>query len=121
MKFIGKVGFWEDDIEVRPGIYRPKIIEKSYTGELLANYRRNEARDDSQNDHVNINNRVSIIADMYMRNHINSIRYVTWQGIRWRVSEITVGFPRIELNIGDEYHVQPEEETPEGIREHTWD
>lgn len=105
MVFVGKIGFWEEEIEVKPGVYRPKIIERSYTGKITQNYRRFDSREDSQNDNFTLRNRFSIIADTYMRTHFNTIRYVLWNGVRWQVTSVEVGFPRLELEIGDEYNV----------------
>lgn len=35
MKFSGKIGFWIEDVEIKPGVFKPQIIEKDYTGMFL--------------------------------------------------------------------------------------
>ena len=105
MKFSGKVGFWEGDVEIKKGVYKPKIVEKSYTGEVTNNFRRfNES--EFQNDDFKINNRISILADLYAQENFMSIKYVVWKGKTLKVNSVEVNYPRIHLEIGGVYNGQ---------------
>lgn len=68
MKFSGLVGFWEDEVEVDTDIWRPQIVERPYFGDVLRNSRSFQAVSNQQNDDFRINNRISILADLYFRN-----------------------------------------------------
>ena len=120
MKFVGKIGFWDEEIEVSPGVYRPNIVERPYTGDLLVNSRRFQDQENSQNDHIKINNRISILADLYMQDHIQAVRYVEWKSCRWQVTSMTIAYPRIELEIGEEYHVANADDVTSGSGKYPW-
>lgn len=105
MKFSGKVGFWLKDVETKPGIYKPKIIEKPYIGDVLRNSRRFQAAENQQNDNLQITNRLSIISDLYMKKNWPSIKYVSWNGVNWAVSSVDISsYPRAILELGGVYN-----------------
>ena len=103
MKFYGKVGFWEGSVEVKPGEYKPRIFEKLYSGDVnWAN--RHFQPTENQNDDIKLNNQISILADLYSRQNFSSIRYVVWNGVKWRVTNVEVNYPRLVLTIGGVYN-----------------
>lgn len=108
MKFSGIVGFWEGEQEVKPGVWRPKIVEKKYVGDVLRNTRSFQQNPDSQTDEFNVNNRIRILADLYARQNWSSIKYVEWNGVKWRVRNVEIDYPRITLEIGGFYHGEAE-------------
>lgn len=103
MKFSGIIGFWSDDVETAPGVYQPQIVERKYTGDIITNSRRFDD-ENRQYRTFNISNRISILADLYSRNNWPSIRYVVWNGIKWRVERVDVNYPRLILDLGDVYN-----------------
>ena len=105
MKYHGKVGFWMDDVEVSPGVYKPEIIERTYWWEISRNGRRWQP-DNRANDNLKIENTVSILSDLFARKHFASIRYVVWNEARLKVTNVTVDYPRIKLEIGRFYDGQ---------------
>lgn len=112
MKFVGKVAFWEEDVEVRPDVYKPKIIERSYTGDVLRDNRKFQSNN-TQNEEFSVNNQISILSDLYMQNKWPSIRYVVWNGTKLKVKNVNVGFPRITLELGGEWNGETEIATQE--------
>lgn len=105
MKFSGKVGFWIKDVETKPGTYKPRIVEKSYTGDVLRNTRRFQQAENQQNENLKVTNRLSILSDLYMQKNWTSVKYVTWNGINWSVSSVDVGsYPRAILELGGVYN-----------------
>ena len=87
-----KVGFVETiESENHPGVWLPNIIERRYYGDMTRCVRRLETGE-STNDNVNINNELSLISDPYAQSHIFAIRYVTWQGAKWKVTNVEVLF-----------------------------
>lgn len=103
MKFSGKVGFWEKDVEISTGVWKPSIVEKSYTGDILRDRRRFQASD-HQNDTFIISNQISILGDLYAHENWPSIRYVIWNGIKWKVSSVDVSYPRLTFELGGVYN-----------------
>lgn len=109
MKFYGKVGFWDGSVETKPGVYKSKIVEKSYSGDVnWAN--RHFQPTENQNDDLKLNNQISILADLYSKQNFASIRYVVWNGVKWRVTNVEVNYPRLTLTIGGVYNGSGAEE-----------
>lgn len=101
-KWSGKVGF-ETTLETEPGIWKEKIIEKSYCGDVIRNARRLESSG-VINDGINISNEISFVADPYARENFHAIRYIEFMGTKWKVSNIDVQYPRLVLSIGGIYN-----------------
>lgn len=108
MKYYGKIGFWFGSYEVKPDVYRPKIVEKTYAGDV--NWHNRHFTDNgNQNNDLKLNNQISILADLYFQENFSSIRYVTWGGAKWRVTNVEVGYPKAVLTIGGVYNGSGEE------------
>lgn len=103
MKFSGSIGFWEEDVETKPGVFKPCIVERPYIGEILQNIRSFKTSE-QQNDDFTTNNRISIISDLYAQQNWASIKYVLWNGTKWKVSRVEVGYPRLTLDLGGVYN-----------------
>ena len=104
MKFEGKIGFWIEDNEEKPGLFKPSIVEKSYTGDVSRDNRHWNIQSNTTNSGYKVNNEISILADLYARQNWNSIRYVLWNDIYWSVTSVTLGYPRITLVLGGVYN-----------------
>lgn len=100
MKFSGKVGFWKgnSETEVSPGVYRSGIIERPYVGDVLEDYR-SWSNDEMQNSQFKIGNRITILSDLYARRNWTSIKYVEWNNVKFNVTGVIVGYPKITLEI----------------------
>lgn len=105
-KYYGKVGYSNTE-ETAPGVYRESLLERDYYGDVLKNSRRWE-RGEHQNDNLTVSNRISIVADAYAFEHFFAIRYIWWEGARWKVSEVEVQRPRLILTIGGVYNGDPD-------------
>lgn len=105
MKFSGRVGFWIKDVETKPGVYKPEIVEKSYTGDIQRNTRRFQSAENQQNENLKITNRISIISDLYMQKNWPSVKYVLWNNVKWNVSSVDLSsYPRVILELGGVYN-----------------
>lgn len=118
MKFSGRVGFWQEDVEVRPDVYKPQIIERPYIGDVLRDNRRFQ-NNNTQNEEFSINNQISILADLYMVNNWPSIRYVVWNNAKVAVKSVNVGFPRITLELGGEWNGETKIRTSNDTDQHS--
>lgn len=100
-KFYGLVGFAET-IKMAPGVYKEKIIEYPYYGDLTRNTRQLQSSE-TLNDDINVANEISIVADPFARENFSNMRYVVFMGAKWKVSKVEVGYPRLILTIGGLY------------------
>lgn len=103
MKFDGTVGFWREDVEVKPGLFKSLIQERPYVGDVLKD-RRSFKISEYQNNDFTISNQISILADLYLQTYWTSIKYVKWKGVKWSVSHVNVEYPRITLTLGGVYN-----------------
>ena len=102
-KYYGAVGFM-DTKETTPGVWTEEITERNYCGDIFRNTRRQDPVPNEVNDKINIQNQISIVMDPYANEHFFNIRYVTWQGVKWKVSSIEVQYPRLVLTVGGIYN-----------------
>lgn len=101
-KYYGVIGYAET-VEVESGIYVEQIVEIKYVGDVIRNTRR--LREASKiNDDVTISNQLSIIADPYASNNFYAMRYATFMGAKWKISEVEVQYPRLILTLGGLYN-----------------
>lgn len=101
-RFSGNVGFAET-VDRGHGIWTEEITERHYFGDVTRIVRRLEDGS-GVNDNVNINNEISIVSDPYAQTHFFAIRYVRWQGVQWKVTNVEVLYPRLVLSLGGIYH-----------------
>ena len=101
-KWHGVIGFAETT-EVEPGIWDDKIVEYTYVGDLIGNSR-NLQTSNGVNDNITINNQISIVADPYAREHFFNMRYATFSGTKWKVTNVDVKYPRLILSLGGVYN-----------------
>lgn len=101
-KYYGKIGFVSTE-ETEPGIWEEISTERLYFGDLIRNTRRLESSSKINSD-LNISNQISILADPYLNNNLQRIRYVEFMGTKWRVETVDVQYPRLILSLGGVYN-----------------
>lgn len=101
-KYAGKIGFTSYD-ETVPGVTTEVIIEKLYYGDVIKEAHR-WAPADKVNDDIQIQNRLSIVADPYAFENFFAIKYVTWSGVKWKVSTVELQHPRLIIALGGVYN-----------------
>lgn len=102
MKFYGSIGYAETK-ETSPGVWEEIITEKSYYGDVLQLNRKLESGN-HLNDDININNKISIVSDPFAYENFHLMRYILWMGVKWKVTNVEVQYPRLILTIGGEYN-----------------
>lgn len=100
--YYGKIGFVET-VETSPSVWTEQVKEYPYSGRILSNSKSWATRD-QENDDLRINVKLSIIADPYAREHFFAIRYVCWNGAKWKVTSVEPKFPRLLLTLGEVYN-----------------
>lgn len=102
-KFHGSVGFIDETTETAPGVFEPQITEKAYIGDIIRNVKNWEAGE-HLNDNVAISNRFSIVADTFTNQNIPNMRYVLWNGTKWKITNVESLPPRLILSVGGVYN-----------------
>ena len=101
-KFFGTVGYGKAE-EKAPGVYEDVITEKQYFGDVVRNTR--QLKDgQSVNDDLSVSNSISIVADAYANENFFAIRYISWAGTLWTVSDVEVQSPRLLMRLGGVYN-----------------
>ena len=102
-KFYGKIGYFMGTSETSPGVWTPDIIEKYHSGDVLrkvVSWRKS----DDVNDSIEVNQTVSIVADLFAIQNVSNICYIEWMGTLWKVTSFEIQRPRIILTIGGIYN-----------------
>jgi hypothetical protein len=101
-RFAGKVGFGVST-EVRPGVWKDIITERSYFGDVKR-VARQVRTEDKVNDEIGVENLIEIVADAFANEHFIAIRYVDWAGTKWKVPSVEVQHPRLIMRLGGVYN-----------------
>ena len=102
-KFYGPVGYAET-VETKPGVWTDQITERNYSGDVIKNSSRWFTSSNNVNDNLTINNQISILADPYAYQHFRKMKYVVFTGVKWKITNADVQYPRIVLTLGGEYN-----------------
>ena len=103
-RFYGEVGYGKQ-IETAPGVWTEQITTRNYYGEVLRNVVKTQGAE-TLNDNLNVDNRISIVADPFAYKNFSSMRYVKWMGALWKINSVEVQRPRLILTIGGVYNEQ---------------
>lgn len=101
-KFYGIIGFAVSE-ETKPGVWTESVKERTYQGDLTRTASRWEGTE-TLNDNVNITNQISIVADPFAYEHFSAIRYIKFLGAYWKVTNIDISYPRLNLTVGGVYN-----------------
>ena len=101
-KWFGKIGYAIQK-ESEPGIWEEEIIERDYYGDLLTDNRKRQSNNNVI-DEITLSNMISIIADPFAYNNCSCMAYAEIMGARWKISEVEVKPPRLNLTIGGVYN-----------------
>lgn len=102
-KFAGNVGF-EEQYESKPGVWSTRIVERRCIGDVVSSFYNSNNKSESTNDELTINNRISIVANDYAFQNFQYMKYVVYMGVKWRISNVEVQYPRLVLSIGGVYN-----------------
>ena len=101
-RWYGKVGFVQT-VETEPGVWEPQVTERDYYGDVLANVRRWDQKLDSSNGDISLNNQLSIVCDAFAMETWAFLKWVEYGGAKWKVTSVSVDFPRLVLSFGGVY------------------
>ena len=91
-------------METEPGVWEDDVInERLYYGELIRN-RKLYQNSGGVNDDINLSNQISIIADPFVMQNFQHMKYVEIANVKWKISDIEVQYNRLILTIGGVYN-----------------
>lgn len=103
-KWYGEIGYVETE-RTAPGVYTGEIIVKrNYYGDIHRKSSRWNPSGEKINDDLRVNVEISVIADPYALQHCSKIRFVKYMDTYWRATSITPKYPRIIIELGEEYN-----------------
>ena len=102
-KWFGIVGYGIT-VETKPGVWTEKTVERDYYGDLIRNSRRLQSSSEKVNDDLTISNQLSIVSDPYAYENFHSMRYVKFMGVKWKITDVEVQYPRLILTLGGVYN-----------------
>lgn len=97
-KYAGLVGYVTQK-ETVPGVWASVTIEKKMRGDVIG-LSNSFKQEDNVNDDVTLNKRISVVANPYAYANFTSLKYITYLGVKWRVTGIEVQRPRLILSVG---------------------
>lgn len=101
-RFYGKVGFAVTS-ETKPGIWQEEIVDRYYYGDVTR-LSRSLSGTDKVNDDISVSNSISIVADEFAYSHFFCMKYVEWQGVKWKATNVEVQHPRLNISLGGVYN-----------------
>lgn len=103
-KFYGIVGFMTPK-DNGNGVWADEIVEQKYFGDIVkSQYGYSYQSSGNLNDDITVSNDISIIADSFANEHYSAIRFVELNGTRWKVTSVSMQYPRLVLSIGGVYN-----------------
>lgn len=102
-KFFGVIGYAEDNVEISPGHWDNRIIERQYYGDIVRDMVSVRVTDEILPG-INISNLFSIIADPYALDNISAMRYIHYSGANWNIVNVENQRPRLLIRPGGVYN-----------------
>ena len=102
-KYHGMIGFAIQN-ELSPGVFVDQVVEREYFGDVINTSFGNQQSSLGVNDDLRLNNRISIVSNTFAIENLAFMRYVTYMGVKWEITNIEPQYPRLILSIGGVYN-----------------
>lgn len=105
MRFSGTVGYAEQ-AETIPGVWTDVITEYHYSGDVIRNNRHLGSptlEPPVTQGELALENSFSILADAHAYANFMNMRYISWEGTNWKITNIEVRRPRLILTVGGQW------------------
>jgi hypothetical protein len=100
-KWSGTIGYIQVK-EIEKGVWgNGSLIERIHYGDIISNNNQFQQTSDSTNNSIKLTNNISIIANNFAIENFGYMKYAVINGIKWKILEAKVQYPRIILTIGD--------------------
>lgn len=102
-KFSGMIGYAVESEETEPSVWKDRFCERKVHGDILEDSRSIDSGD-KHNDDIDVSVQISVVADTYGLSHFFAIRYVVWNGLKWKVRKVKPVKPRLLITLGGLYN-----------------
>lgn len=103
-RWSGIIGYIKEE-EVEPGVWAPgEPIERQHYGDTISNRNKIQQTSGSTNSTLTLMNNISIIADDFAIKNFGFMQYAVVRGVKWKITDIEVQYPKLILNIGGLYN-----------------
>lgn len=100
-KYSGTLGLLYPEVETAPGIWSPsKVKEVPVKGDTLNLSKSYSNSDQSVNDDLSVSKRISLILPSDIFEDLGCIRYATYLGQRWKITNVDFQRPRVIFTLG---------------------
>lgn len=89
--------------ETKPGVWKQSIVQREYIADIIDMGRRLQSNN-SINDNFTVADKLSLIADPFARENFYSMKWIEYAGAKWKVSSVSVSYPRLILTLGELYN-----------------
>lgn len=100
-RYAGSVGF-ATQTETSPGVWVDGIEERMMRGDVIK-ASNSFTQGESVNDDVTLGHRISLLGDPYAYENFTGMRYITYLGVKWKITSIEIQRPRLIVNVGGVY------------------
>lgn len=102
-RFSGIIGF-QQVTESSPGFFDDfSIVERKYKGEIIRNHFSYQATQELHDD-IQLQISIKIISDNFAIDNFHLIKYVIFNGVKWKVTSVEIERPHITLQLGGVYN-----------------
>lgn len=101
-KYSGKICF-SVPYEKSPGVWKTKNVIKPYRGFTSVNKQQYQSNG-TMNEDIVLRNEITVVSDMFLKDNIEAIKYVTFQSSKWKVTSVVLTPPEARLTLGGLYH-----------------
>lgn len=96
-KFTGSVGYVTQK-ETVPGVWSTDETTKVMKGDLIRQQLSHQS--DGVHSNVALNHRVSLIGDRYAFENAHFIKWIEFNGVKWKVASVELQRPRLIVTLG---------------------
>jgi len=103
MRVSGVIGYGIQT-KIRPGVVDDVITEKQFRGNVVRPPGSGPEDSGKVNDDLKVNVTISVVAGAYHAQHVHQMRYISWKGQLWKISNVDVEHPRLIIRLGGLYN-----------------
>lgn len=97
-RYYGAIGFTSTSEEAQ-GVWVETITERYYFGDVKKDFSKRN-NNNVINDSVSVDIQISIMGDFVAFNSISEMKYITYNGSKWNITNVEVVRPRLVISIG---------------------
>ena len=103
-KWSGIIGYIKT-VEIERGVWTDgEPMERKHFGDTISSRNKIQQAPDSTNSNIILSNNISIITNSFATENFGYMKYAIIKGIKWKITDVEVQYPRLILTIGGIYN-----------------